>query len=59
VKRLNQAVRETLADPAVQKSYFKQAFEPKASSPAELKQYLEAETETYRQIIAEYGIKTQ
>ena len=59
VKRLNEAVREALADPAVQKSYFQQGFEPKASSPAELGQYLAAETETYRQIVAEYGIKGQ
>ena len=59
VKRLNEAVREALADPAVQKSYFQQGFEPKASSPAELGQYLAAETETYRRIVAEYGIKGQ
>jgi hypothetical protein len=32
---------------------------PKASSPAELGQYLDTEIETYRQIVAEYGIKTQ
>jgi tripartite-type tricarboxylate transporter receptor subunit TctC len=59
VKRLNEAVGEALADAAVQKSYFQQGFEPKASSPAELRQYLETEIETYRQIVAEYGIKSQ
>jgi tripartite-type tricarboxylate transporter receptor subunit TctC len=59
VKRLNRAVGEALADAAVQKSYFQQGFEPKASSPAELGQYLDTEIETYRQIVAEYGIKTQ
>jgi tripartite-type tricarboxylate transporter receptor subunit TctC len=59
VKRLNVAVGETLQDPAVQKSYFQQGFEPKASSPAELGQYLTTETETYRRILAEYGIKGQ
>jgi tripartite-type tricarboxylate transporter receptor subunit TctC len=59
VKRLNEAVGEALADAAVQKSYFQQGFEPKASSPAELRQYLETEIGTYRQIVAEYGIKSQ
>jgi tripartite-type tricarboxylate transporter receptor subunit TctC len=59
VKRLNEAVGEALADAAVQKSYFQQGFEPKASSPGELRQYLETEIETYRQIVAEYGIKSQ
>jgi tripartite-type tricarboxylate transporter receptor subunit TctC len=44
---------------AVQKSYFQQGFEPKASSPAELGKYLETETETYRRILAENGIKDQ
>lgn len=59
VKRLNAAVGETLTDAAVQKSYFQQGFEPKASSPAELGKYLETETETYRRILAENGIKGQ
>jgi tripartite-type tricarboxylate transporter receptor subunit TctC len=59
VKRLNQAVGEALADAAVQKSYFQQSFEPKAPTPAELGQFLEAETEAYRKVVAEYNIKTQ
>ena len=59
VTRLSQAVDETLADATVQKAYFEQGFEPKASSPAELGQYIATEIETYRQIVAEYGIKTQ
>jgi tripartite-type tricarboxylate transporter receptor subunit TctC len=59
VKRLNDAIGETLTDSAVQKSYFQQSFEPKASSPAGLGKFVETEVETYRQIIKEYGIKTQ
>jgi tripartite-type tricarboxylate transporter receptor subunit TctC len=59
VTRLSQAVDETLADATVQKAYFEQGFEPKASSPAELGQYIATEIETYRQIVAEYGIRTQ
>jgi tripartite-type tricarboxylate transporter receptor subunit TctC len=59
VRRLNQAVGETLADAAIQKAFFNQGFEPKHSSPAELGQYLAAETETYRQIVTDHGIKTQ
>jgi tripartite-type tricarboxylate transporter receptor subunit TctC len=59
VRRLNQAVGETLADAAIQKAFFQQGFEPKHSSPVELGQYLAAEIETYRQIVAEHGIKTQ
>ena len=59
MKRLNQAVGAALADLAVQKSYFQQGVEPKASSPAELGKYLANEIETYRQVIAENGIKIQ
>jgi tripartite-type tricarboxylate transporter receptor subunit TctC len=59
VNQLNAAVREALADPAVQKQYFLQGFEPKSSSPAELGEYVNNETETYRKIIAEYGVKIQ
>jgi len=59
VNLLNAAVREALADPGVQKQYFLQGFEPKSSSPSELGQYVTNETEAYRKVIAEYGIKTQ
>jgi len=59
VKTLNHAVGDSLEDPAVQKSYFQQGFEPKASSPAELGQHLNSEIERYRSVIAEYGIKGQ
>jgi tripartite-type tricarboxylate transporter receptor subunit TctC len=58
VNELNAAVREALADPNVQKQYFQQGFEPKASSPAELRDYVANETETYRKVIAEYKITT-
>src|SRR5262249_2219249 len=51
VGRMTQAVSEALADPAVQRSYFQQGFEPKGSSPAVLGQFLQNETETYRQIV--------
>jgi tripartite-type tricarboxylate transporter receptor subunit TctC len=56
---LNEAVRAALADPSVQKQYFQQGFEPKASTPAELAQYVNNEIETYRRVIAESGIKIQ
>jgi tripartite-type tricarboxylate transporter receptor subunit TctC len=59
IKLLNQAVRSALADPGVQKQYFQQGFEPKASTPAELAQDVNNEIETYRQVIAENGIKIQ
>lgn len=59
IKRLNENVREALADPAVQKQYFQQGFEAKASTPAELAQDLGKEIETYRKVIAENGIKLQ
>jgi tripartite-type tricarboxylate transporter receptor subunit TctC len=59
VGRMNQAVGEALADPVVQKSYFQQGFEPRGSSPAELGQFLQNETETYRQIVEEYAIRIQ
>jgi tripartite-type tricarboxylate transporter receptor subunit TctC len=59
VKHLNETVREALADPAVQKQYFQQGFEAKASTPAELTQDLNGEIETYRKVIAENGIKLQ
>jgi len=56
---LNAAVKEALADPDVQKQYFLQGFEPKASSPGELADYVTNEIDTYRKVIVEYGIKTQ
>jgi tripartite-type tricarboxylate transporter receptor subunit TctC len=59
INLLNAAVREALADPDVQKQYFLQGFEPKASSPGELRKYVTDEIETYRKVIAEYAIKTQ
>jgi tripartite-type tricarboxylate transporter receptor subunit TctC len=59
VKHLNETVRAALADPGVQKQYFQQGFEAKASTPAELAQDLNAEIETYRKVIAENGIKLQ
>ncbi len=59
IKLLNEAVRAALADPAVQKQYFQQGFEPKASTPAELAQYVNNEIETFRQVIAENAIKIQ
>ena len=59
IKRLNEAVRTALADPAVQKQYFQQGFEPKASTPAELAKDVNDEINTYRQVIAENNIKIQ
>jgi tripartite-type tricarboxylate transporter receptor subunit TctC len=59
VNELNAAVREALADPDVKKQYFLQGFEPKASSPSGLGAYVTNEIETYRKVIAEYGIKIQ
>jgi tripartite-type tricarboxylate transporter receptor subunit TctC len=59
IKPLNQAVRAALADPVVQKQYFQQGFEPKASTPAELAQYLSNEIESYRQVITENNVKIQ
>jgi tripartite-type tricarboxylate transporter receptor subunit TctC len=59
IKVLNEAVRAALADPVVQKQYFQQGFEPKASTPTELAQYVDDEIDSYRKVIAENGIKTQ
>jgi tripartite-type tricarboxylate transporter receptor subunit TctC len=59
IGHLNEAVRAALADPAVQKQYFQQGFEPKASTPAELAQDVNNEIDTYRQVIAENGIKVE
>jgi tripartite-type tricarboxylate transporter receptor subunit TctC len=59
IKPLNNAVRAALADPAVQKQYFQQGFEPKASTPAGLAQYVNNEIETYRQVIAENNVTIQ
>ena len=58
IKLLNEAIREALADSAVQKQYFQQGFEPKASTPAELAQYVDKEIDSYRKIIADNGIKS-
>ena len=59
IKRLNEAAAGAVADAGVQKSFGQQSFEPRATSAAELGKYLEAETERYRKIVAEYNIKTQ
>ena len=59
VTLLNRAVADALADSSVQRSYFQQGFEPKASSPAELGQHLADEVESYRKIIAQAGFKSQ
>jgi len=59
VKRLNEAVRAAIADPAVQKQYFQQGFEAKASTPADLAKDVNDEIETYRKIIVENGIKLE
>ena len=58
IKLLNEAVRGALADPVVQKQYFQQGFEPKASTPAELAQRVNDEIDSYRKVIAENGIKS-
>jgi tripartite-type tricarboxylate transporter receptor subunit TctC len=58
IKLLNEAVRTALADPVVQKQYFQQGFEPKASTPSELAQRVNDEIESYRKVIAENGIKS-
>lgn len=57
IKLLNGAVHTALADPAVKQQYFQQGFEPKASTPAELAQYLDTEIETYRSFIGENKIQ--
>ncbi len=59
IKLLNDAVRAALVDPATQKQYFQQGFEPKPSTPAELAQDLNDEIDTYRQVIAENNVKIQ
>jgi tripartite-type tricarboxylate transporter receptor subunit TctC len=58
IKVLNESVRAALADPVVQKQYFQQGFEPKASTPAELAQYINNEIDSYRKVIADNGIKS-
>jgi tripartite-type tricarboxylate transporter receptor subunit TctC len=59
IELLNEAVRAALADPGVQKQYFLQGFEPKASTPAELAQGVNDEINIYRQVIVENDIKIQ
>jgi tripartite-type tricarboxylate transporter receptor subunit TctC len=59
IKQLNGAIRTALADPDVQKQYFQQGFEPKASTPAELAQAIDSEIDTYRQVIADNNVKIQ
>jgi tripartite-type tricarboxylate transporter receptor subunit TctC len=59
VNLLNASIAETLAVPDVQKQFFLQGFEAKASSPRDLGRYVTDEIETYRKVIEENGIKAR
>jgi tripartite-type tricarboxylate transporter receptor subunit TctC len=56
VKRLNLAVRHTLEDQKVKDAFFQQGVEPRASTPGELAQDIEAEFEEYKSILSEFKI---
>jgi tripartite-type tricarboxylate transporter receptor subunit TctC len=56
VKRLNEAVSQTLKDPKVREAFFQQGVDPQSSTPSELAQDIEAEFEEYKAILSEFNI---
>jgi tripartite-type tricarboxylate transporter receptor subunit TctC len=59
IARLNAALREILAEPAVTKRLLELGIEAKASSPEEIATRLHADIEKWRQVIEKAGIPRQ
>ena len=59
VERLNRELLKALNDPAVTELLHKQGLEPSPSSPAELAQYMERESEVWGKVVKQAGIKAQ
>jgi len=59
IAKLNAALRETLAEPAVTKRLLELGIEAKASSPEEIAARLHADIEKWRQVIEKAGIPRQ
>ena len=57
VARINQALVETLRDPAVARQLTEQGFETQSSSPAELKSFIAKELARWERVIREHQIK--
>ena len=57
IARLNAAYREAMADPATRARVVAVGAEPAASSPAELRQFMEAETRKWGDLIRMKGIR--
>jgi tripartite-type tricarboxylate transporter receptor subunit TctC len=56
VKQVNEVVNDSLKEESIRASYYQQGIEPKGSSPEGLAQLIESEIETYRKIVAEFGV---
>ena len=59
IERLNVEVRKTLANPETRQRFVDLGGEPAASSPEELKSFIEREIAKWRQVIALRGIEKQ
>jgi len=59
VERLNAEVRRTLASPETRQRFVDLGGEPGASSPEEMKSFIEREIAKWRQVIALRGIEKQ
>ncbi|MDB5804337.1 MAG: hypothetical protein JWN73_1659 [Betaproteobacteria bacterium] len=59
MEKLNKAVRETLADPAVRKRLTETGVDPQSTSPAEMAALAERDGAKWKQIIRENNIKAE
>jgi tripartite-type tricarboxylate transporter receptor subunit TctC len=59
VSFINTSITRALQSPEVQKVYLAQGFQPKPSSPDELREFMTAEVKKYRRTIDSAGIKSE
>lgn len=59
MEKLNAAIREVIADPAVQKLFIAAGFSPAASSSDEFKAFVASDMELWKRVIAEGGITAE
>jgi tripartite-type tricarboxylate transporter receptor subunit TctC len=59
IDKLNQAIRQTLADPDVRKKLIELGVDPQATTPAEMQALAERDSAKWKQVIDENGIKAE
>jgi tripartite-type tricarboxylate transporter receptor subunit TctC len=59
IQRLNEAVRETLKDPAIQEKFAKQGISVAASTPEELGEFARKEAERWQSVAKLAGVEAK